>query len=316
MSNVRGEIEGSVLRNFKFYIGNAKLAVAFLVFGIVLVLTTFVVDAYFPKSLFVQVTLSLGTGFILVGAFNVLYEAKLRVSFLRMLGDVNPNIESGVIVHSSHRSVISREDALTIYSRTGDTIRIITSTADNYVKEGEAPYDCLRGLLKDAKCNLKILLYLPIYEIHRDILVGQRRNSPQSVINEQKTLFRCYKQLISESNGGTEIRFFVLPHHTNFIMIGNSRMFGAPIMHSVGGRDLPCHEIYPTLDTSVFFKFQNDFDYIFSSNDVSLPFNIVEKIYEEENCQLDGIRARCLDVISKKNGAGGIRVGVVFQVVS
>src|SRR3990172_7581178 len=112
------------------------------------------------------------------------------------------------------------------------------------------------------------------------------------------TLMKDYDNFIKEGNGAIEIKFFTLPYHINFIMIGNERMFSAPILHSIIGRELPCFELFPTGDNSLFHKFQRDFEYIFCNNNPAMviPLKSCKELYEASGFSLDKIR----EIFSKK----------------
>lgn len=280
--------------SWSFYRDNFKLSIRLAFFSLLVLSAALYLLQPLSKTIFGQALLAVSLGLGVASIFNVLYESKTRISFRDMLSDINPNIQSGVIVHESRRDVIGRCDALARYCLPKRTVRIMTSTADNYVKKGEDARDFLLQKVSNEKCKVKILLYLPVQEQREGVLVGQRRRTPQEIMWEHQALMSDYESLVEEGKGGVSIKYFTLPLHINFIMIGNERMFSAPVLHSVSGRDLPCYEIYPTGERSLFYKFMNDFDYIYENNKpgVTLTFDEVKSVYNASDFQYDMVREK------------------------
>lgn len=259
-----------------FYYANFKLSLVLFVCALLFSGVSLYLLRPLSVDVFAGSFLAVGIGLGLASIFNVLYETKTRSSFCRILADINPNIQSGVIVHQSHESVLRRHIAIERYLFPNNTVRIMTSTADNYVREGEPARDVLLEKVKHENCGIKILLYLPVQEQREGMLIGQRRRTPQELMHEHQSLMGDYERLISEGQGKIVIRFFTLPLHTNFVMIGNERMYSAPILHSISGRNLPCYEIFPTGDRSLFYKFQDDFDFLFDNKNIGVAVGFWE----------------------------------------
>lgn len=292
MSNSPPDWAATIYASWSFYRDNFKLSIRLALFSILLVCAGLYSSLPINLENLGEIAISVGVGVGIASIFNVLYESNTRSSFRSMLADINPNIQSGVIVHESHHDVINRCDAIYKYLSRGETVRIITSTADNYVKKGEEERDALIKKAVIEKCNILILLYFPVQEQREGVLVGQRRRTPQELMYEHQALMGDYESFIEEGQGKISIKFFTLPLHTNFIMIGSMRMYSAPVLHSVAGRELPCYEIYPTGDKSLFYKFMNDFDYLYDSKKtgVTMEFDKVKQIYNSAGFKYDQIR--------------------------
>ena len=289
-----------VYASWTFYRDNFKLSIRLALISALLVSIGLYLSEPITLDMIGGLAISAGVGVGIASLFNVLYESITRSSFRKMLADINPNIQSGVIVHESHHEIIKRRDALKKYLDQKDVVRIITSTADNYVKVGEEEREELIRKVTNEKCKIRILLYFPVQEQREGVLVGQRRRTPQELMYEHQALMGDYESFVTEGKGKIKIRFFTLPLHTNFIMIGQKRMFSAPVLHSVAGRELPCYEIYPTSDRSLFYKFMNDFDYLWGHDKagVTLAFSDVKRIYTNARYQYDQVREGFVELLN------------------
>jgi len=281
-------------KKLMFFLQNFKVAILFGLLSIIF----FAISGYLhfknTSTFYENMLLSVGSGLVVASLFNVVYEYVTKKSFSEMLNMVVKTLASGIIVHPTHHNVISREEALKIYLHENETVKIMTSTAGHYVKEGEAGYYTLKDKITNHNCSLQILLYFPIYE-PMEIRLGQRHIPPQQLINEHKSLIQYYDELISTNK--VNIKFFTVPFHTNFIIIGNERFFGAPLLHTVIGRDLPCFEIYPAGHDCLFRKFVADFDFIFTNKDkrITLDYKEVKKIYFKANFDFKEMKRKFIE---------------------
>lgn len=263
-------------RNFQ---ANYKLVLFFLSGGTILIFLAHFLNALNNgvTTLWQITILSLGSGSLMAGFFNIVYAVKTRENFIKLLADVVPTIAAGITVHPSHAKVLPREDAIAQYLEDGDKVRLCTSTGDNYFKFSEPANVILREKIEKRNCEMHVLLYLPVFERICGSHIGQRSKSPQDLINEHKSLMNDYEEMISLGKGNVVVRFFTVPLHTNIVIYGNKRIYSAPILHFARGRqNLPCYEMYPSGADSLFFKFQNDFDQLFKVTDKRRVLELAE----------------------------------------
>ena len=292
MDERKSEFIKKLVERWSFYWQNFRLSVVFCVIAMLFIVGATLCSKWCSNHLVCEALMSTGIAIGIVGLFDVIYEVRTRDSFREILAQINPNVQSGVIVHPSHERIVSREKAIEEFLFPGATMRIITSTADNYVRNGEPAYDVLLEKIRKEQCRLKVLLYMPVYEERQDWKVGQRCQAPQELINEHQTLMLYYERMVQSYSSLVSFKFFTLPIHTNFMMIGDERMFGAPILHTVFGRSLPCYEIYPTGSRSIFYMFQKDFDEVFKCCDRSVVVSLAEgkRLYERAGYKLDALK--------------------------
>ncbi len=272
-------------RHVKFIWQNFKVVAIFGLLSIICFSISVCLEYKGKSDFYENIFLSIGSGFFVASLFNVAYEYITKQSFNEMFSGLSKTLTTGIIVHPSHHVVISREKAIEKYLFAKGIVKIMTSTADNYVKDVEPPRYVLEDKIKNYGCSLQILLYLPVFEQLTDIKLGPRHLPPQQLINEQKALFKYYDDLISTHKGKVFIKFFTLTPHVNFIIIDNKRIFSAPVLHTVSGRDLPCFEIFPVGKDSLFYKFVADFDFLFNNKDkkTTLEFGKVKEMYDCAN---------------------------------
>ncbi len=241
---------------------------------------------------------SIGSNLLLISLFSIFYEARTRETFRTMLAEVNPNIESGVTVHSSHQKAIARDAAIATYLGNKEVVRIRTSTADNYVRTGEPANLALLEKINAAACKLRILLYLPVFQ-EGPVVAGQRGESPSAIVQNQIALLDSYRNIIAIAPRKVTIKFFFSPLHVNFMMLGDNRMFSSLIPNKSGpGVGTPCFEIFPTGSTSLFFQFQKEFDTVFLSEDplMSMDFNLVEPLLRDFHGDLSALKTGVLAI--------------------
>lgn len=282
-----------MVKFWEFYYENFKISIQFIVFGAIGVLILILLkQRYSVDRVLENILISVFSAFFIVAIFNIVYEIRIRESFANILSKINPNIASGVIVHPSHYSIKPRDESIQEYLYPNNIVRIMTSTADNYIKTGEPPRRILEEKINRYDCEVRILLYFPVFESKSKSNLGQRNKKPQNIINEHRSLKDDYESFVNINPERVIIKFFTITLHTNFIMIGNERMFSAPILHKTSGRELPCYELYPTGDDSVFYKFQRDFDYVFGNEDkkMVINYNQIFDIYENSNYDFLTIR--------------------------
>lgn len=284
--------------NWDFFWTNARLGVSLFATGAVLLVGGLWIQSQGePGPAIEEVVLAFGSGLVLLGTFDVVYAARAQQSFRDLIGEAVPGIVSGVVVHSDHRAVIPRDAALELFLKRGKTVRIMTLTADNYLRTGETARGVLERKVLEDDCSLRVLLYLPVHETSDGTHLGQRRMSAQQLVHEQSALMDDYQEMIDLAPDRVSVRFFTSSLHVNFVMIGDRRMFSAPIMHSVRGLDLPCFEIRPMGPECLFDKFRDDFDFVHNSDDsgVALPLATVRRMYQEGGHRIDRIRELFLE---------------------
>ncbi len=288
-----------------FYVNNFKLAISIIGFGFFLIILDFVLKFKFDYTInpiVEQVLISIASGSIVIGFFDIIYEVKTREKFIDILSQINQTFNTGVIVHSNHNELPSRKSALEKYLKPNGIIRIITSTADNYIKVGEEVRQTIEDKIKNQNCKLYILLHLPINNDDYNVRLGQRSKTPKDLILEHRVLYEDYQSLINLNKDNVIIKFYTVPLHFNAILIGENRLYGAPIMYNTQGRDLPCYEMFPSSAESIFYKYMDDFDYLFTHDDskITLDFDTVFELYHESNYSIETLKEKINEFYSKE----------------
>lgn len=292
----------TINKNWLFYSKNFSTSLYLVYISLMLIAAAVYFNSPINVSKIGDYLFSFGYSLLLIGIFSIIYEVRTREAFLKMLAGVNPNIESGVTVHPSHKNVISREDAIEKYVRRKDVIRIRTSTADNYVQNGNLAKQALEMKVLDENCELQILLYLPVFQDGL-VTVGQHGEQPINIIRRQVALLDSYNAIINSAPTRVVIKFFFSPLYINFIMLGNDRMFSSLIPNlAKSGISTPCFEIFPTGSKSLFFQFQHEFDSIFHAIDphVSLSFELVEPLLRTFNGDVATFKACILALADQR----------------
>lgn len=186
----------------------------------------------------------------------------------------------GGLIHASHREIPSRTEAIERFLSSGQTARIATFTADNYLQD-EAVLELLSARLKRG-CRVHILLFTPIYHLRSYVdrvkgggELGKRHLSALELIRQQSLLFKRIETLQTTFASAFEVRFSPVQFHTHTAIWGNRRIYSSLIVRGVDGQDSPCIEVFPGLRNSLLFEtFCRDFDYIWSRRD--LTFSVAE----------------------------------------
>lgn len=293
-----------IIAYWDFYVDNFKLAITIIFFGFALIALDFVLKFKFNytlDSIVEQVLISIASGAIVIGFFDIIYEIKTREKFIDILSQINQTFNSGVIVHTNHNELPSRKSALEKYLKPKGIIRIITTTADNYIKIGEEVRRTIEDKVKHQDCSVYILLQLPINNAN-NIKMGQRSKMANEIILEHQVLYDDYLSLININKDNVIIKFYTVPLHFNALIIGENRLYGAPIMYNTKGRDLPSYEMFPSSQESIFYKYLNEFDYLFTHDDprIILDFKTVFELYKKSDYNIENIKKEMIHFINQK----------------
>jgi hypothetical protein len=233
--------------------------------------------------------------------FQVITDYKNIAFTANLLNRLQFSFHVGAKLHESHDHLMSRRDAVTEFLRSHDTLRLLTTTADDYIYEQRDAYQAVRRKLKDG-ARLDLLLYTPIFhltdfldwqlskdleeapgaDLNARVGHGQHHTHASALINEQieKTI-PAIEALQREFNGQVEVRFFSVRHHVNMAIYGSKRIFAAPLMLSIKGRDLPCLEVFPGMvDTRLFEKMAGEFEYLWSDLTVTFSLRMMKEVYK------------------------------------
>jgi hypothetical protein len=199
----------------------------------------------------------------------------------------------GGLMHSDHRTVASREQAVEKYFRRGKTAKIITHTAEHYLRNNTI-VEMMRDRVRHGS-EIQILLHSPIYFLRSRVDKVRGRNHAEygprhitslDLVHHQFGMIGDIERLTRELDGGFEVRYFTVQLHIRSAIWGNDRIFAAPIVRDLEGANIPCMELYPgLLDDVLFKKFERDFDYLWERDDLTLPLDKVKSLYARIVCK-------------------------------
>jgi len=126
-----------------------------------------------PATQPVLYSLAAGTFGLLL--FQSLTDFNNARSVAEILDHYQLSFHVGARLYESHHGIPSRADAVEQFVKSGDVIRLLTSTADNYLlSNGDAYHKVIEKLANGA--TMQILLFTPIYSL-RPISTCQTRLS-------------------------------------------------------------------------------------------------------------------------------------------
>lgn len=207
--------------------------------------------------------------------------------YMDVLDDQQMSFHLGGRIHTDHRDLLSRKEALDVFLTKGETLKILTLTADDYLKN-EQVLDTLREKLKEG-ASVKILLHAPVYNLRSYIDkevenqgIGQRHLKAVDLIREQIGLISIINELTDEFKESFEVRFYTIGLHQNMIIYGSQRIYSAPIMRNTKGIDLPCLEFFQGLNSNnLYNKFSAEFDYIWDRASLYLTLDETIDVYDK-----------------------------------
>jgi len=232
----------------------------------------------------------------------------------------------GARLYGSHREVMLRADALEKYVRNGDPIRLLTSTADDYVLPDRDAYEVVCRKL-DCESSIQILLFTPVYNLlsfldtrtrpgHMAELAeegdgghGQHHRRTRDLVAFQyNEIIPAIEKLISLfPSREVKVRFFYIRHHVNMAIYGERRIFSAPILLGTKGRALPCIEVFPGLTgDELFQKMEMEFKYIWGKRNLWFTLDEMKEIYgriaRDISDYLSGLPVKGIEEARKKYG--------------
>ena len=228
---------------------------------------------------------SFGTGVLSSLVIAVVTDFMGKEFFYDILRNFETSMHEGGLMHSSHREILSRPETIERFFAEGQTAKIITLTADNYVND-DSVLDLLRQRIHKGS-KVRILLHTPIYNLRSHVdkvrdqsLHGKRHLTALELVRQQTLLIPKIEEIAREMGDSFEVRFFAIQLHMHSAIWGNRRIFASPILRGVDGADSPCIEVFPGLrDAQLFSKFEKDFDYVWERQDLTFSVNDLKPIY-------------------------------------
>jgi hypothetical protein len=251
-----------------------------------------------------QVTLNIAAGVMSLLLFQVVSDYKNLRLMSNLLDKHLMSFHVGARVHQSHRNVMERERAISKFLGRGDTLRLLTTTADDYVIDGSRGYEPLRRKLQ-GNLKVEILLFTPVFylrsfidwskgdtnavndqvlevEDQEDQRHGQKHMHASKLIQEQRDhIIPALRTLQKEFPGKIDVKFFHLKHHVNMAIYGTRRIFAAPLLSNTKGRELPCLEVFPGLvDAVLFEKLSGEFSYLWNNPKLVFSMDEISSVYD------------------------------------
>lgn len=227
--------------------------------------------------------------------FQVLTDYKNAQFVSKILVDHQVSFSVGAMLHPDHSGVMSREKAVMTYVSGKDVIRLMTTTADDYVIEDRDAYYAVCEKLANG-ARMQILLFTPIFSLASYLDSGESEGlqiSPPShgqhhlhasrlVSFQLADVIPSIEKLSQKYPGTVETRFFYIKHPLNMVIYGGRRIFSAPILSAAKGKQLPCLEVFPGMaDDLLFEKFTAEFTYIWDKPNLYFLLPEMRKIYED-----------------------------------
>jgi len=253
-----------------------------------------------------QIAFNVAAGILSLLLFQVVTDYKNLRLMSEVLDRHQTSFHIGGRLYQSHRSpLIDREAAISKYLAKGDTFRLLTTTADDYVIEESRGYDPLRRKLR-GPLKVQILLFTPVFHLRsyldwsnedtageidgekqidreeqEDQKHGQKHLHASKLIQAQKDhIIPAILKLQQEFPDKIEVKFFHLKHHVNMAIYGKKRLFAAPLLSNTKGRELPCLEVFPgTVDSVLFGKMSAEFEYLWRNPKLVFTVDEMKKIY-------------------------------------
>ena len=260
--------------------------------GIVISLTVVAITAlavgrwwFRPGSIEQGLSFSFGAGVLSSLLIAVVTDFMSKQFFYDVLRNFETSVHEGSLVRATHRDILSRPDTVEKYFTSGQTAKIITMTAGDYVDD-EAVLEIVKKGLK-AGAKLRILLHTPIYTLRS--YVDQTRNEPAhgklhvsalELVRKQTSMFDAIEDLCQQFGEAFQVKFFPAQLHMRCAIWGKQRLFAAPVLRGVNGLDSPCIEVFPgILGSDLYSKFENDFDYIWDRADLTFSIDALKPLY-------------------------------------
>lgn len=276
-SNPKGELIHYFKSNWKVMLLLLLVAIFFLA-----VACSSAINAEYKDILY-----SLFAGVISSLIYSSMTDFNNKKFYMDVLDDHQMSFHLGGRMHADHRGLLSRKGAIDQYLKRDETLKILTLTADDYLKN-EQVLDSLKGKLRKGSF-VKILLYAPVYNLRSYVDkevenpgIGQRHLKAVDLIREQISLIPTIKSIKEEFGEKFEIRFYTVDLHQNMIIYGSQRIYSAPIMRNTRGVDLPCLEFFQGVNNNELYnKFSSEFDYIWERPSLYLVLDEVVALYDK-----------------------------------
>jgi hypothetical protein len=230
---------------------------------------------------------SFGTG--VLGALVITFVADfMSKEFLyEVLRNFQTSVHQGGLIHSNHREIPSRPEAIRRSWAPGQTAKIATFTADNYLQD-EAVLELIKQRLSQAS-SIRILLHTPIYNLRSYVdrvkgaqTLGKRHLSALELVRQQAALFPTIKALSAEFGDRFVVRLSTVQLHIHTAIWGSHRIYASLVLRGVDGQDSPCIEVFPGLkDSTLFRAFETDFDYVWDRPDLTFTVEEIVPFYRK-----------------------------------
>lgn len=228
---------------------------------------------------------SFGTGVLSSLVIAVVTDFMGKEFFYDVLRNFETSMHEGGLMHSSHRGILSRPETIERFFAEGQTAKITTLTADNYVNDDEV-LDLLRQRIRKGS-KVRILLHTPIYNLRSYVdkvrelsLHGKRHLTALELVRQQTLLIPKIEEIASEFGDSFEVRFFPIQLHMHSAIWGNRRIYASLILRGVDSADSPCIEVFPGLrDAQLYSKFERDFDYVWERQDLTFSVSDLKPLY-------------------------------------
>ncbi len=228
---------------------------------------------------------SFGTGVLSALVITFVSDFMDKDLFYDVLMNFQISVHEGGLVHESHREIPTREDAINKFFDAGQTAKIMTFTADNYIGD-ERVLELLKSRLT-AGSKVFIILHTPIYNLRSYVdkispfaRYGKRHLSALELIRQQSLLFPKIEELESEFQDSFAVRITPIQLHIHTAIWGNRRIYSSLILRGTDGYDSPCIEVFPGLkNAQLFAHFERDFDYIWNRTDLTFSVGEIKPLY-------------------------------------
>jgi hypothetical protein len=246
---------------------------------------------------------SFGTGVLSALVITFVADFMSKEFLYDVLRNFQTSVHQGGLVHSTHRDLLSRSDAINRFWGAGQTAKIATFTADNYLQD-EVVLELLKQRLSQGS-RIRFLLHTPIYNLRSYVdklrgaqTHGKRHLSALELVRQQASLFPTINALSAQFGDRFVVRLSTVQLHLHMAIWGNRRIYSSLVLRGVDGQDSPCIEVFPGLkDSKLFDGFEGDFDYVWDRPDLTFTIEEISPFYrkllaqypmEVEIGQLDG----------------------------
>jgi hypothetical protein len=231
-----------------------------------------------------QICYSLSTGLLSSTFVAIVTDITGKKFFAETLQQFEISMHEGGLMHSSHKHVPSREEAVRKYFRKRRTAKIITLTASQYLED-----DTVVKIIQErieAGAEMRLLLHAPLYYLRSRVdmvggaVYGPRHLTALDIVRRQNLMIPLIERLVGNLHGRFKVCYFTVQLHARVSIWGRERIFASPVLRDASGDETPCIEVFHGLrDSLLFKKFERDFDYVWSRPDLTLSLAEVKSFY-------------------------------------